>query len=505
MRPFRFEFVVLCAFAVSAFPGPFSALWGEAGENWTPDSRLPDFSFAGYHRGEAPLPARAVTHNVRDFGAVGDGIQDDSDAFLKAIVEVEGGVIVVPAGRYLVTKILEIDKPNLVIRGEDPAKSVLYFPKPLNDIKPNMGETTSGRPTSNYSWSGGFIWIKGKLQRNRLANVATPAKRGERTVAVDDTSQFAVGQEVELRQTDLEDNSLADHLYSGDPRISMEEIKGRTQAWIVARITKVEGNNVTLDRALRWDIELRWKPVIHQFAPTVTESGIENLRFEFPNTPYAGHFTELGFNAFAMSETAHCWVKNIQVHNSDSGGFVSGCFNTIDGVVFTSEREVDKSRKSTGHHGVTLGGTDNLFTRFDFQTPFIHDLTVSNCGGNVFSNGRGVDMSFDHHRRAPHENLFTNVDVGKGTRVWLCGGGADLGAHCGARGTFWNIRAAKSIEAPNDKFGPWSMNFVGVAMGRKLETNPEGRWFEHTDTGAVLPANLHEAQLARRLGAARRP
>lgn len=497
--------LTLYVFAVIAIADTNSALWGEQGEKWSPESRLPDFSFAGYHRGETPLPSPGVTHNVRDFGAAGDGKQDDSDAFLKAIAEVNEGVILVPEGRYVITKILYVDKPNVVIRGEDPAKSVLYFPTPLEKIKPNLGATTSGRPTSNYSWSGGFVWVRGKMPQKTLANISGPARRGAATVTVDNPAALSVGQEVEFRQQDTEDNSLANHLYSGDPRISMAEIKGRTQAWMVARIVKLEGNTVTLDRPLRCDIESRWKPVLGAFTPTVTECGIENLGFEFPNTPYAGHFTELGSNAFALSSVAHCWVKNVRIHNADSGGFVSGCFNTIDGVTFTSEREADKGRESTGHHGVTLGGMDNLFTRFDFRTPFIHDLTVSNSAGNVFSNGRGADMSFDHHRRAPHENLFTNIDVGKGARIWMCGGGADLGAHCGARGTFWNIRAEKAVEPPNDTFGPWSMNFVGLKMNAAPETNPEGRWFEHTGTGAVQPANLHEAQVRRRLGIPDRP
>jgi hypothetical protein len=35
--------------AVTAAPAEYSALWGRTGEKWTPQSRLPDFSFAGYH------------------------------------------------------------------------------------------------------------------------------------------------------------------------------------------------------------------------------------------------------------------------------------------------------------------------------------------------------------------------------------------------------------------------------------------------------------------------
>ncbi len=41
-----------------------------------------------------------MTSNVRDFGAVGDGRTDDSEAFLKAAAAVNpaGGVLYVPAG-----------------------------------------------------------------------------------------------------------------------------------------------------------------------------------------------------------------------------------------------------------------------------------------------------------------------------------------------------------------------------------------------------------------------
>ncbi len=57
-----------------------SALWGEQGEKWSAQSRLPDFSFAGYHCGEDPIPRVAVAASIRDFGARGDGVTDDTTA-----------------------------------------------------------------------------------------------------------------------------------------------------------------------------------------------------------------------------------------------------------------------------------------------------------------------------------------------------------------------------------------------------------------------------------------
>ena len=50
-----------------------SALWGTDGEEWTPTSRLPDFSYAGYHMGETALPQVPVWKNLKtDYGAKGD-------------------------------------------------------------------------------------------------------------------------------------------------------------------------------------------------------------------------------------------------------------------------------------------------------------------------------------------------------------------------------------------------------------------------------------------------
>lgn len=54
-------------------PVQTSTLWGRDGEAWSPTGRLPDFSRAGYHSGEKPLPNVPRAASVLDFGAKGDG------------------------------------------------------------------------------------------------------------------------------------------------------------------------------------------------------------------------------------------------------------------------------------------------------------------------------------------------------------------------------------------------------------------------------------------------
>lgn len=474
-----------------------SELWGSHGEKWNSKSRLPDFSFAGYHRGERDLPTVPPGRSVKEFGAKGDGETDDSQAFLDALEQIKDGAIEIPEGRYKLSRIFEIRRPGIVLRGAGPQKTVLIFDIPLNDIRPDWGATTTGDRTSNYSWSGGYFIFRGNFGSKPLARITAGANRGSRRIEVSSTEGLRAGQSVEVYQTDTPDNSLAVHLYSGDSG-PVENIKGRTRSSLVAKIVRLEGNRVELDRPLRCDIQPAWNPQLRSFEPTVTESGIENLGFEFPNQPYRGHFTELGFNPIAIIGVANCWVRNIRILNADSGIFVSGYFNTIDGVAIASVRTPDR-QQCTGHHGISVGGGDNLVTNFDFSARFIHDLTVSHCAGNVFSHGRGLDLSLDHHRRAPYENLFTDLDAGAGTRLWKCGGGAKLGHHCGARGTFWNIRTQRPLTYPPPGFGPASLNVVGLETSHEGETSPEGKWFETIPPSQLEPKNLHQAQLQNRL------
>lgn len=480
-----------------------SQLWGLKGEAWRADGRLPDFSYAGYRNGEAPIPDYPAAANVADFGAKGDDEADDTEAFLKAIEATSSGAILVPPGRYVITKVLRVKKPGVVLRGAGAVKTTLYFPTPLQAIEPNMGDTTSGRPTSNYSWSGGFVRFEGKLGQAPLAKVTAAARRGDRRIEVDNAASLKVGQTVEVFEKDTAENTLARHLYADDPG-DMAKILGRTTASLVTRVAAVEADAVTLERPLRCDLRAEWSPVVRSFEPTVRDSGVEDLAFEFPATRYEGHFTEQGQNPVAFVGVAHCWARRLRFVNPDSGPMVSGAFNTVADVVYESRRE-SAEKGLQGHHGIYMGGQgDHLFTRFDIRMRFVHDISVSHTAGTVVSDGKGEDLCFDHHKRAPYEILFTNIDLGLGTRPWRSGGGAALGKHAGARVTFWNLRAASPLPEPPKEFAPPAINLVGVNLGEPEVAEAGGLWRELAPGVRAWPANLHAAQLARRLEESKR-
>jgi len=76
----------MCCGLFDASPAAPSIHYGCAGELWNASRRLPaDWSFAGFENGDRPIPNVPIVGNVKDYGARGDNITDDTAAFVKAL------------------------------------------------------------------------------------------------------------------------------------------------------------------------------------------------------------------------------------------------------------------------------------------------------------------------------------------------------------------------------------------------------------------------------------
>jgi hypothetical protein len=371
--------VLLFAFtttSIAASQPEFSSLWGQSGELWDPKGRLPDFSRAGYHGGDKPLPNISPNKNVKSFGAKGDGVTDDTKAFKAAIAS--GGHILIPAGQYKITDVLEIKQSNIVLKGEGQDKTTLYFPRSLTDIRGAWVQ-----PGANgWSFSGGLIWVNG-----------------------------------------------------------------------------------------------------------VEEIGIEELTIEFPNVNKAPHLYEEGYNAiYFNNRVTNSWIRNVTIKNFDYGinFWWETKFCTASGVRLTGRG---------GHHGFNVKhGQNNLITDFKIENTSIHDITVeAEAIGNVFSNGTGININFDHHGQNPYANLFSNINVGAGRRIHESSGTDSR--HSGEREIFWNIKKSDGSAALGDC--PWPVCSV---IGATRDDFRGDRWIEGIDPANLFPQELHFAQLAKRLG-----
>lgn len=475
-----------------------SALWGTGGDRWSPAGRLPDFSYAGYRQGEQPIPEVPVAANVRDFGAVGDGVTDDSAAFLEALAAVESGALLVPPGRYRITRVLRIDRSGLVLRGAGRDETVLYFPEHLYAVA-GQGPQPNRHAHYGWSWSGGFVWLEGPApagdaEAPPLARVIEPADRGDTSVVVSSAAGIEPGGMVRLLQYES-DGSLTLHLHAGHQlagRCLVDRPGFEIVDWAV-RVERVEGRRIHFDRPLRVDVRPDWSPEIRRFVPPIEEVGVEHLTVEFPAAEYGGHHREPGYNGILLKNVFNGWVRDVAVVNFDSAvHFWYSRYVTGEDVVLGGRG---------GHFGLNLGGCqDCLMTRFRIQNRSIHDTSMSNLGnGSVFSRGRGLSLNFDHHRGAAYENLYSDIHVGRawrgGRRIWQSSG-TPSGHYTAARETFWNLRP----KVLNRRLPVWpQVNVIGRVRGGGPVTRflNDGRL---EPVAGLRPADLHAAQRARRLG-----
>src|SRR5262249_4233288 len=309
-----------------------SDLWGTKGELWSPTSRLPDYSFAGYHAGEKAIPNTAVVANVRDFGAVPNDSGDDSQAFNKAIASISNGAILVPAGKYVINRPVVINKPNIVLLGENRDETILL----AGHVPGNCARSNQGSPNCAPYGGIAMLEIRGKVNGSKLSDVSADAKRGDHTLQLLSAASLKAGQIVRLRMKNPRDNSLGCYLYADAGCLNAERQQwygGNIVDWKV-KIESISGDSVTLERPLRTDIRTAWAPEIWSYSPTVQESGIENLTIQFPGAQYAGHNKEEGFYGIFILHAFNSWVRDVTIVDADRGVEISGVSNTISGVIF---------------------------------------------------------------------------------------------------------------------------------------------------------------------------
>ena len=460
-----------------------SLLWQAGGATWTPDSRLPYYSYSGYHYGEDPIPDVPVVTDASNFGVVGDGIADDGPALQAALDATSNGALFIPAGRYRLSQRLRLTRANVVIRGAGEGQTVLFMPQSLSVID----------GVASLPYSSGFIEIHGSNgSANLVGMVAVNAQRGDTTLTLDRTPNVQAGDLIRLRS----DNAagLGSQLLDGKFSVGTDTYRYNYFTDWAAEVVSVTGNSIELDRPLRLDARPEWLSEVVTYAPTVQESGVEDLTFEMNGDAKKAHNSEEGFNAIEFKRVAHCWVRRVTAIDADNVVSINeGRWCTVADVTVNA---VKRTTTFTGHHAfwVKRYAQENLVTDFTINTRFEHDLSVEGlANGNVFSRGYAAHLSCDHHGDLPYENLFTDIDVANPSELWRSGGASNRMPHAAVRSTCWNFRYSGTPDAlPN-----WPLFNLIALPGYAESTGSVNSWVE--PISGIFPANLYVAQLDRRL------
>lgn len=530
-----------------------SKLWGKGGELWSPISRLPDFSYAGYQYGEKPIPSIHVVANITDFGADGSDEEDDTAAIKAAIKHVsqlpleERGAILLSAGRYIVSEKILVAASGIVIRGAGPEKTEVFFTDPPDIPEIPVGEWSEewrlqvdqggewrntaaaqqrGFQIGDTELSLNIFRLAGPeqvLQFPILTKPGYPDRGSDFVLMASDhfaafREAFEVGEAVMLvSHVFNREGPKQDDRVGGNP-LSLELTGGAWGSDAASfgvshrqelRITAMADNRVHFDRTIRIPYGDATREVnLYKCDKEFTECGIEDITLSYSSRPYVSHFLTTGRSALRFMHTVrHAWARNIVVNNPDHGLRIEGRHITVSGITLNADRGTSRNPHyagTTGHAGLGMTGSYNLCERFRINSMFVHNLSISHSFGCVFSEGSGIDINFDHHRQAPYENLFVDIDIGKGTQPFSSSGRNIEGPQIGAYNTYWNIRSDALVAFPdlNDwsqsPMGSGLINLVGINSDRPSLLGPR-RWMETMPPQSLQPQNIYQAQLAKRL------
>jgi len=476
------------------------------------DTPLPDFSYAGYNHGVGDIPlATGKIINVTDYGVTANDEIDDSKALLEALNaahETRGPVIVqFPKGRVIVSDILKIQRSDIVLRGAGSSVdgTDLYFPRPLQmidktdsldelreylekyDKRQREKDRNIDELFSEYSWTGGFIWVQKEGTRAAayleekdppitvLAN-AVSGQAMKRKVEVSNTDSLNVGDVVELQWLNRagEDGPLLTEMYgTGDTgkKIGSHHwtFPERPLVRQKTKILAINGQTVTISDPLLHSIS---EDIPAQFArwDHITNVGIEDLHISFPLSPYFGHHLERGYNGIYLTSVFDGWVRDVTFLNADTGILSYNSANvTMSDITTNGDRQA--------HYSVHAGNVHNvLIENLTVNNSAIHSLSLNTQSTKtVFKNSVVNEAAvLDQHAGANHQNLFDNITLnvdamrdknGPYYPIWDGSGAGYWQPGHGRYNTTWNLKVNVRSGADRNE----------VVTLRGLEEGPDGR------------------------------
>lgn len=420
-------------------------------------SILPDFSYAGYHYGEAEIPfVERPIFDVTTYGAIANDGIDDTRNIQKAVDEAGengGGIVFFPPGTFhvnmdtRVTDIIRINASNIVMRGSGSGidGTVIY----------SGSQTTQ----SESPWLSPFVFHTGidlqstdeffELDKQPVySRLVKDIKKGEKIIKLKQTKGLNAGDVlvVAMRNT-TDDGDLINHLmepltFDHFMTSYLNAGKERRPSFqYFLEIDKViSETEVQLKQPLRRDIFIKYEAFVSK-VPMLKEIGVENFRFECGyEGGYSHHLNrehDYGWGAVCLQRVSHGWIRNLHINNYVQTTHLVNSRNvTIQDLTLTG---------LDGHYGPKMyHSSDNLVTNVDVHALYTHGPGLEGCCyGNVYKDIELAHPSpVDMHGMGgsdfspPMYNLYENIS----NLTKLAGGGAPSNIpHAGEYNTMWGL------------------------------------------------------------------
>lgn len=402
--------------------------------------------------------------NVKDFGALGDGLTNDHAAITNAISSLNGklGMVYFPQGNFLVNSVLSLPD-SVILQGVSSDSTTLTF-----DLNQQVSDCIS----------------ISKGQSNGFTSVASIGQNGSNWFKMSDITGFAIHDYIELRET----NGTWDVVPIDWALNSVGQI---------TQITAINGDTIFIRSPLRIDYDLALIPEVRKIVPIVN-AGVGCLKMKRADSPAEGAGSNINFN-YAIN----CWINGIESdssvgsHISINAGaniLISGCYIhhafTYDGT-------------GTRGYGVTMSQhTSECIVENNIFKHLRHAMMVkTGANGNIFAYNYSIepyrsetihDFSGDIslHGHYPFANLFEGNIVQNIIIDHYWGPAGPFNTFFRNRAELYGIIMTTSTLLETDK-----QNFVGNEVtkpnypyGQYLLTGSDHFQFGNNIKGVIIPA-----------------
>lgn len=236
-----------------------------------PADRTANWDDAGIDGG---IPTYPASVDVTNYGAIGDGVTDDTQAFEDAINACSDGTAVyIPDGTYRLTDTIHITK-SIALRGESRLGTIL-----------EIDHSGDAFYIGTYNNSSGEITLTGGLSEGSTVLTLSTSSLG---------ASFTPGNILEIEQ----DNVVYEQGYKG-----YESWTDRLTT-MMNEVVSVSGNQVTMKHPLLMEFSTDENPTIRA-QDRIYRAGIENLKIDRIVDASSG-----GQNIYLYA-AMQCWVKDI--------------------------------------------------------------------------------------------------------------------------------------------------------------------------------------------------
>jgi hypothetical protein len=493
-------------------------------EDWTPaftDSQgrfLHDFSYAGYHYGEVPLP---VVHGplydvVAAYGADNSGQADATQAIQDAIDAAQaagGGVVHLPAGIYRLDGDLVVTGSNIILRGDGPFSTQLYF--------------TRDQDMANRS----NITLRGNVQSQLELPLAADAQSRATSVRVGDASGLSVGDDVQIGFV-ITDPFIADHGMDGTWVSFNGQWKPFFRRVVTGIDTAADPDVVELDIPLRYPALMRDQASIRKVSGFISECGVESMALSNAIT-YDTAWTFDRAHVLTLAQAKDCWIHNVHSFDSPVGEddhHLQSC-----GIMVQSSKRVtvlgcrmEKAQhRGGGGNGylfevmtsnevlvkecAAVAGRHNFIQNWDFGTNGCVFLRCQSRDGRMLMgtwDPIGVIGYCEYHHSLATANLVDSCTLQDGWIGYNRHSESSGAGHAVTQSVYWNNRGGGTIKSQQYQWGyVIGVNDMDVRTSlTDLEglyngagTDPED-WVESSPDGTpLIPESLYEDQLRIRI------